>query len=251
MASPRNSGPRLRALVLAAGRGERLRPFTLKTPKPLLPIRGKPLIAWTLDALARQRRALGLDAVAINLHHLGDQVRAAIGDTYGGLPIRYSDERTQLLGTLGALFPLRRFLGEAQRFLIVNGDSLCDWPLERLLTAHENGGERVATLLLAAGADPSEFGGGVGVDRRGRVVAFGRSADPRIVARRVFAGAHVLERDLLARVPAGPADTISHLYEPLLAAGAVIGTVSTTRRWHDLGTPERCRAAGLVWPPAT
>lgn len=245
--------PALRALVLAAGRGERLRPYTLATPKPLLPVGGRPLLASTLDALARDRRAIGLDRVAINLHHLGDQIRSAFGDEHRGLPIVYSDERQRLLGTLGALHPLKEFLGAAARFLIVNGDSLCDWPLERLLAAHRAGGKRVATLLLASRADPADYGGGVGIDGRGRVIEFRPGAvpapDPRIVARRVFAGAHVLESELLARVPEGPGDIISGLYEPLLAEGAEIGTLTTARRWHDLGTPERCRAAGLDWPP--
>jgi MurNAc alpha-1-phosphate uridylyltransferase len=238
--------PRLRALVLAAGRGERLRPYTLSTPKPLLPVRGRPLIAWSLDSLARHRQELGIDEVAINLHHLGPQIRAAIGDRHDGLRIRYSDESAQLLGTLGALHPLREFLAAAPRFLILNGDSWCDWPLDRLLAAHLAARDgRTATLLLTSRADPGEYGGGVGVDRRGNVVTFGRERDERISARRVFAGAHVLERRLLERVPPGPGDTIGGLYEPLLAEGATLGTWTTNRRWHDLGTPARCRAAGV------
>src|SRR5262245_6139342 len=114
---------RLRALVLAAGRGERLRPLTATIPKPLLPVGGRPLAAWTLERL----RLAGVEAAALNLHHLGDSIRAAFGASYRGMPLVYSDER-ELLGTGGALPPLRDFLGEADLVLVVNGDSLCRWP---------------------------------------------------------------------------------------------------------------------------
>src|SRR6187402_2776161 len=119
--------PRLRALVLAAGRGERLRPLTATLPKPLLPVAGRPLLAWTLERL----RAAGCEAVAINLHHLGGQIREQFGDRFRGLPLVWSEE-TELLGTAGALPPLREFLSAADRVLVVNGDSLCRWPLETL-----------------------------------------------------------------------------------------------------------------------
>jgi len=119
--------PRVRALVLAAGRGERLRPLTEELAKPLLPVAGRPLAAWTLERL---RRA-GVDAAALNLHHRGERIRAAFGESFRGLPLVYSEE-PELLGTGGALPPLRDFFAAADVALLVNGDSLCRWPLERL-----------------------------------------------------------------------------------------------------------------------
>ncbi len=239
--------PRLRALVLAAGRGERLRPLSDFLPKPLLPIAGRPVAAHSLAALA----AAGCEAAAINLHHLGDQIRAAFGDALDGMPLTYSPER-ELLGTLGALYPLRDFLGRAELVLLVNGDSFCRWPLGRLIRRHRRRGAQV-TLLLTRRARPGDYDGGVGVDREGRVVEL-RGAPQRgeVAARWVYAGAHTIDPELLSRVPEGPGDLISGLYAPLLAEGGRIEALTTRRPWHDLGTPRRyLRAvldrAGVAW----
>ena len=233
---PGNAGVRIRAVVLAAGLGRRLEPLTRTVPKPLLPVLGQPLLARTLSRLVE----LGCEAAAINLHHLGDQIRAAFGGSFRGLPLHYSEEPT-ILGTLGALTPLREFLEPAELILVINGDTLCEWPLAGLVTRHRMSGSLV-TLLLAARPDPASFGGGVGIDRMGRVVtlagtaARGASAPAR---RLVFAGAQILDPSLLTRVPAGVADSIRDLHVPLLAEKVVLNTFVTRRRWHDLGTPQR------------
>lgn len=234
--------PRLRALVLAAGRGERLRPLTATLPKPLLPVAGRPLLAWTLERL----RAAGCEAVAINLHHLGGQIRERFGESHRGLPLVYSEE-PELLGTAGALPPLRNFLEQADRVLVVNGDSLCRWPLEALLAGHVRRAP-AATLLMHRKADPRAFGGGVALESD-TITAFRPGSLAHASARRhlVFAGAQVLEPELLARIPEGPGDLVSALYEPLLAEGAPLAAVVTERLWHDLGTPRRYLDGVLDW----
>jgi NDP-sugar pyrophosphorylase family protein len=234
--------PALRALVLCAGRGERLRPLTLEIPKPLLPVAGRPLAAWTLDRVA----AAGADGAAINLHHLGDAIRAAFGERHGRLPLVYSPE-PELLGTGGALPPLAAWLGQARVVAVVNGDSLCRWPLDRLLRAHRASGA-AATLLVHRAVDPQRFGGGVAVEG-GRIVAFRRGALGWAAARtkRVFAGAALLDPELLGRLPDGPSDIVAALYEPLLAEGATIAAVETSRPWFDLGTPARYLEGALAW----
>lgn len=226
---------RVRALVLAAGRGERLRPLTDELPKPALPVRGRPLITWTLDELA----ALRCEAIAVNLFHLGDRLRERLGERHRGVPLCYSPE-PHLLGTLGALAPLREFLADCDAALVINGDSLCRWPLRTLLERHR-ASRSAATLLLAARAAAARFGGGVRVADDGRLLALRRGALVTGAARRgvVFAGAQVLAPRLLARVPDGPGDIVAGLYEPLLAEGETIQTLSTRRSWHDLGTPRR------------
>ncbi len=237
--------PRVRALVLAAGRGERLLPLTEELPKPLLPVAGRPLVAWSLERL---RRA-GVEGVALNLHHRGERIRAALGASFRGLPLTYSEE-PELLGTGGALPPLAEFFAAADIVLLVNGDSLCRWPLARLLDQHWRERRRgaVATLLCHRTVDPSFFGGGVALER-GRIVAFRRGALAWSAARtkRVFAGAAALAPGLLARLPAGPSEIVSALYEPLLAAGEALTAVETTRAWHDLGTPARYLEGALDW----
>jgi len=236
------AGQRLRALVLAAGRGERLRPLTLEIPKPLLPVAGRPLAAWTLDRLAR----IGCGAAALNLHHLGDPIRAGFGERFGAMPLVYSAE-PELLGTGGALPPLADFFAAGERLLLVNGDSLCRWPLAELLARHRARGAS-ATLLVHARVDPRAFGGGVAVED-GRIVAFRPSSLAWQAARRrrVFAGAAVLEPELVARLPEGPSDIVSALYEPLLVAGERISALATSRAWFDLGTPERYLEGALAW----
>ena len=236
---------RLRALVLAAGRGERLRPLTATLPKPLLPVGGRPLLAWTLERL----RAAGCEAVAINLHHLGGQIRDQFGDRFRGMPLVCSEE-PELLGTAGALPPLRAFLEQADRVLVVNGDSLCRWPIETLLAAHarRRSPGPAATLLLHRKADPRAFGGGVALEED-TITAFRPGSLAHASARRhlVFAGAQVLEPGLLARIPEGPGDLVTVLYEPLLAEGVPLAAVVTERLWHDLGTPRRYLDGVLDW----
>jgi NDP-sugar pyrophosphorylase family protein len=233
---------RLRALVLAAGRGERLRPLTATLPKPLLPVAGRPLLAWTLERL----RAAGCEAVAINLHYLGERIRDLFGSSFRGMPLTYSPE-PELLGTGGALAPLGDFFAPADRVIVINGDSLCRWPIEALLAAHAKR-RPAATLLVHRKADLRAFGGGVALEDD-EIVAFRRGQLADLAARRhlVFAGAQVLAPELLARIPEGPSDLVSALYEPLLAEGAPIAAVATERIWHDLGTPQRYLDGVLDW----
>jgi mannose-1-phosphate guanylyltransferase len=224
----------LRALVLAAGYGTRLRPLTDELPKPLLPVLGRPLLLRTLDALAE----VGCEAAAINLHHLGEAIPAVVGGEHRGMRIVYSREEP-ILGTGGAFVPLREFFAGCSTALLVNGDSHCEWPLPELLARHRRRRGQV-TLLLAGRPDPRPFGGGIGVDRNGRVRAIRQ--EPRFgpVARRhVYAGAYAIETALLARLPEGFSDSMRQLFEPLLAEGGRIDALVTWKPWHDLGTPRR------------
>jgi mannose-1-phosphate guanylyltransferase len=230
--------------VLAAGLGTRLRPLTESTPKPLLPVVGMPILGHTLAQLA----AAGCEAVAINLHYEGERIRQHFGDTFCGIPLTYSEE-PELLGTGGALYPLREFFAPATLILLINGDSLCRWPLKRLIRAHQTDGLAAATLLLTRRPDPQAFGGGVGIGRQGDILSF-RTGDPErgpVAHRRVFAGAHVFSPALLERLGPGPSDIVRDLYSPLLAEGGRLGAVSTGRSWHDLGTPRRFLEATLDW----
>ena len=230
----------MRALVLAAGFGTRLRPLTDELPKPLLPVLGRSLLGRSLEALA----AAGCEAAAVNLHHRGEAIVAAFGDRWAGVPLTWSRE-DPILGTGGALVPLREFFAGAGEVVVVNGDSLCDWPLAALLARHRRSGA-AATFLLAGRPAPRAFGGGVAVDRRGRVVALRPGEAFGEPARRfVFAGAHVLSPALLAGLPAGPSDSMSSIYLPLLARGGTIASLVTWRPWYDLGTPSRYLEAVL------
>jgi mannose-1-phosphate guanylyltransferase len=239
-------GRRIRAVVLAAGLGTRLRPLTDLTPKPLLPVRGVPILGHALARLA----AAGCEAAAINLHYLGDQIRQRFGDSHLGLPLTWSEE-PEILGTLGALHPLKDFLAPADLVLLVNGDSLCEWPFRKLVRRHLASGAR-STLLLTSAPDPARFGGGVGIDRAGRVLSFwsGDLERGEVARRFVFAGAHVFAPALLSRVGPGKSDIVRDLYVPMLAEGAAIDSVVDGGLWHDMGTPQRFLDGVLDWARA-
>jgi MurNAc alpha-1-phosphate uridylyltransferase len=119
----------MRAMILAAGRGERMRPLTDKTPKPLLPVAGKPMIQYHIEALA----AAGVRELVINLAWLGSQIRAALGDgSRFGVHIEYSDEGDAALETAGGVFKALPFLAGpsgTDPFIVVSGDVWTQYPL--------------------------------------------------------------------------------------------------------------------------
>ena len=140
----------MKAFILAAGRGERMRPLTDATPKPLLMAGGKPLIVWHLERLA----ASGFHEVIINHAHLGAQIETALGDGHQfGLSIRYSPEPPGALETAGGIAHALPLLGN-ESFLVVNGDVWCDWDFRR---AHALAG-RPAHLVFVD--NPPQHSGG-------------------------------------------------------------------------------------------
>lgn len=237
------SKPRFRALVLCAGLGTRLRPLSWWLPKPLLPIAGEPVVGHTLDSL----RAAGCEAAVINLHHRPEDLPRALGRSYGGLALEYSHEE-HIQGTCGALAPPRDLLAQSDAVVLVNGDSLCRWPLRKVL-AHHFRRDADATLLLLPRAPESSLGGGIAIDAGGRVVQMREleKGPGDIASRHGFAGLHVLSTRLLERVESRPGNIIEDLYQPLLQEGGRIETKILSRhaRWHDLGTPGRYHAASL------
>ena len=136
----------MKAIVLAAGRGERMRPLSDLTPKPLLEAGGKPLIQYHLEALA----AAGVHEVMINLAWQGAQIRAALGDgSRFGVSIAYSDEGEQALETGGGIQRVLPWLGE--RFIVISADIWTDYPLQQCLTRPEQ--DDVAHFVVVPNPD--------------------------------------------------------------------------------------------------
>jgi len=242
----------VKAMVLAAGLGLRMRPLTLLRAKPALPVLNRPLLSWTLERLARH----GVTDVIINLHHLPETVTAAVGDGGElGLRVTWSRERT-ILGTGGGPRAVRDFFGQ-DPFLLVNGDMLFDFDLARLFARHRATGAR-ATLALLPNPDPRRYGPVVtGADGLVRSL-LGRPHRAR-GAVSLFTGVHVLDPALLERLPRGASDSVRDLYVPLVAEGARILGVRVRGAWYDLGRPSlylsaqirRLRGGGsLVHPSA-
>jgi len=217
-------------MLLAAGLGTRLRPLTLLRAKPALPVLNRPLIHWTLEALA----AAGVDEVVVNLHHLPRSVTAAVRDGAAfGLRVRWSRER-EILGTGGGPRAVRRWLGD-EPVLLVNGDMLLALDLRRLVRRHRRTGARV-TLGLRPNPDPRRYPPVI-TGPGGRVRGLrGRPAGARGTAS-MFAGVHVLDPALLERLPPGASDTVGDLYPALIAAGERVDGIRLGGLWLDIGTP--------------
>jgi NDP-sugar pyrophosphorylase family protein len=142
-----------RAMVLAAGLGTRLGPLTEERPKPLLPLLDLLLLHFPLLLL----RQAGIREVTVNLHHLGDQIRARMGDGADlGLSVRYSEEKPRLLGTGGGIKRARERL-EGGTFVVLNGDTLVDVDLPAVIAEHARSGA-VATMLLSEARPERDFG---------------------------------------------------------------------------------------------
>ncbi len=218
----------MRAMILAAGRGERMRPLTDHTPKPLLSVAGKPLIVWHLERLA----AAGFTEVVINHAWLGAQIEAALGDGSAyGLRLRYSPE-SPALETAGGIAQALPLLGEGP-FLVINGDVWCDWDPAQ---AHAR-----AAGLPAGGAwlllvdNPSQHPqGDFRLHADGRV---GEADSERLT----FSGIGIYDPELFAALPAGSPAPLAPLLRQAMAQGRVRGA-RHTGRWTDVGTPERLAA---------
>jgi len=215
----------MKAFILAAGRGERMRPLTDHTPKPLLMVRGKPLIEWHLEKLS----VAGVREVVVNLGWLGERLRAALGDgSRFDLRITYSEEGWPALETGGGLHRALPHLGDAP-FLLVNGDVFTDLPFAPLLARGPAGGA-LAHLVLVPNPVQHPRGDFALVD--GQVV----DAEPRLT----YSGIAVLHPQLFAGCAAG-----AFPLAPLLQRAMVAGRVSGERHeglWSDVGTPERLQA---------
>lgn len=215
----------MRAIILAAGRGERMRPLTDRLPKPLLPVGGKPLIAWHLERLA----AAGFQDVVINHAWLGHEIERALGDGSAfGLRLRYSAEGTAL-ETAGGIAQALPLLGP-DPFLVINGDVWCDWDPAAA-------GMQAARLppsgawLLLVDNPPQHPQGDFTLQRDGRV---GADGEPRLT----FSGIGVYHPMLFAGVARGTAARLAPLLRQAMQQDRVRGA-RHTGRWVDVGTPQR------------
>jgi MurNAc alpha-1-phosphate uridylyltransferase len=213
----------MRAMILAAGRGERLRPLTDCTPKPLLEVGGKALIIHHLEALA----AAGIREVVINIGYLGDAIMATLGERHGPCRIRYSDERGGILETGGAIVHALPLLGDGP-FLLVNADIFTDFPRATLL--HRD--DRPAHLVLVP--NPPQHPQGDFALRGGRVAL-------DVEHRHTYAGIARLHTDLFRPYPALRAPLAPWLRQ-WIAAGQVSGSLYRGM-WLDVGTMERLQTA--------
>lgn len=215
----------MKAIILAAGRGERMRPISDTTPKALLKVRGKMLVVWLIEAL---RRA-GVRDLVINHAHLGRMIEAALGDGRRfGVAIRYSPE-AEALETAGGIANALPLLGPAP-FIAANCDVFCDFDFSRI--AGRSLGKNHAHLVLVANpphhpqGDFSLNGTDVGDDGASRLT---------------FSGIGLYHPDLFDGITRGSKAQLAPLLRAAMTRHRVSGELHHGE-WHDVGTPERLAA---------
>jgi NDP-sugar pyrophosphorylase family protein len=232
----------MKAMVLAAGQGTRLRPITDSKPKALVPVAGRPMIEYALLLL----RHYGIEEIVINLHHFGGQIENYLGDGAKlGLRITYSNE-PELLDTGGGLRKARSFL-QNDAFIVINTDALIDVNLAELIAFHRNR-QATATLVLRPDQQADRYGS-MDIDGAGRICRFLNSkidlktAGP--IRKLMFTGVQILEPkvfDYMESHGAGEKfSTTRQTYPRMLLAGEPLYGFCFEGFWQDLGTIERIK----------
>lgn len=229
----------MKAFVLGAGLGTRLRPLTERRPKPLVPLYGKPLITFGFDHLI----ANGITSFVVNTHHCPEAYDQLLpGSKYCGIPIEYRHEPV-LLDTGGGIKNVESFVGD-EPFIAYNGDILADFPLRPAIDCHLESGH-LATLVLRSSGGPLhvQAHGGLVTDIRGKL---GHGNDPAFL----FTGITILSPEIFRHIPLGQVVSIIPIYLDLLRAGANIGAhIADEGLWFDLGTRDAYLAAHALLQP--
>ena len=224
----------MKAMILAAGLGERMRPLTDETPKPLLKVAGRPLIDYHLCRL----QAAGVTQVVINVCHLAQQIEAYCGTgERWALDIQYSREASPLETAGGIAQALPLLLGSASEgeadFILLNGDVWTDYPLEQLLGATLSEGED-ARLVMVDNPEQHPLGDFY-LDESGRL----RVLEEGVMGC-TYAGLAVFNTALFRRLIPGKL-ALRPIFDAAIAAGS-LGGERYRGRWFDIGTPQRLAA---------
>ena len=227
-------------MILAAGRGERMRPLTDVTPKPLLQVGGKPLIVWHLERLA----AAGITDIVINHAWLGEKIEAALGDgSPWGVHIAYSAEAPGGLETAGGIATALPMLGE-QPFLVVNGDIWCDWdPANASSISQSLRAQQARAWVLLTENPPHHPEGDF---------CLHDACGPRQLARVMdkpcagmdagtFTGIGIYHPALFEHTAPDTRAPLAPLLREAMARGQVVGS-RHGGRWIDVGTPQRLQS---------
>jgi mannose-1-phosphate guanylyltransferase len=224
----------MQALILAGGKGTRLRPLTVYTPKPIVPICNRPFLLYQIDTL---RRA-GITDITLSLSYQPNKIEQLLGDgSDHGVKLKYTVE-PQPMGTAGAYKFAEDLIREPT--VVFNGDILTDLDLKAVIREH-NEKKATATIVLAPVNNPEVYGV-VETEKDGRIRRFLEKPKPEeITCNNINAGTYVLEPKVLDYLPAGENYSFEYgLFPDLLKRGeAFYAHIPTRTYWIDIGTPER------------
>lgn len=245
MTSPLTSDA-LPCLLLAAGRGERMRPLTDTTPKPLLQIQGKSLLQWHIEALV----AAHINRIVINHAWLGEQIQLALGDgAKWGAQIQYSPEETAL-ETAGGIRQAMTLLNPNPYFLVINGDVFCPgFPITAFVSRfqmHLNDGAKLLAYLALVPNPPQHPEGDFYL--QGQQVSDKPITPPLQETKLTFSGIGVYHQSLFADLVVGEPAKLAPLMRSAMAKNQVFGE-KYTGPWHDIGTPQRLYELNQSYDP--
>lgn len=220
----------MKAMILAAGLGTRLRPLTLDRPKALVPVGNTPMIDRVITYLKGQ----GIQEIVLNAHHHRDQILRHLSKSSFGLPVDVRVE-PEILGTGGGI----RHMADARArdpFLVINGDILTDIGLPKARETHKNQ-KNLATLILHEQVPFNQ----VEIDKDMKVLDI---SDRNMEGRLAFTGIHIIDPVILSHIPAGTFSSIITCYREIIRSGGRIGAyVAEGHRWRDIGTVDSYREA--------
>ncbi len=224
----------MKAMILAAGLGTRLRPLTDHTPKPLLPVGGQPLIYYHIALLKKY----GITDIVINIHYHAEKVILALGNgARFGVQITYSEEPT-ILGTGGGIKNLQGLLGD-EAFFVINGDILVDVDLESLFAFHQKK-KGAATLALRDDDDLAQYGI-IETDENDQIrnILSKIPNTEKTLRKRMFTGVHILEPIVFDYIPPGMFYSITDSYIEMLKKEERLFGYSMEGYWNDIGVQKR------------
>ncbi|MDD5148702.1 MAG: nucleotidyltransferase family protein [Candidatus ainarchaeum sp.] len=228
-----------KAFILAGGLGERLRPLTLETAKPMLPVLGKPILQWNIELC----RKFGIEEIVLAVGYKHGQVEDYFKSGEGlGIKIFYNVEKG-FLGTAGALKFAGDFFRDEKKFIMMNGDEVKDVDFEAVNTAHEKN-RAIGTIALTKIEDARDFGC---VELKGdRITAFREKDTSLNRPALINSGAYILTNKVLGLIPEGKVSIEKEIFPKIAAMGKLFGR-EFSGQWYPTDTFERYEKAKKEW----
>ncbi|MDA1110363.1 MAG: NDP-sugar synthase [Nitrospinae bacterium] len=231
-----NSQKPLKAMILAAGFGTRLLPLTKTVPKPMVPVLNRPLLEHTIELL----RSFNITDIAVNVHHLPDQVIEPFGDgSQLGVNLHFFREE-KILGTAGGIKAAQGFL-ESGPFLVINSDIIVNIDLNRVFEFHRRQ-QSCLTLVVREDASPEKYDP-IEIQDDGRIVHFVGASSmelPDNTRRVMFTGIQIMEPEIFPRIPTGQfCGTTEHIFPEMIQEGLPVFGYLHDDYWIDMGNREQ------------